>query len=346
METTALDTQAPTVPQRQQTTRARRVLRAVAITACVPYLTLKIAWLSGSTVGIPAGSSLRGSLEDGAFFAVNLLTVAMDLAVIVLALTLTRPWGSRLPAWLLVLPGWIATGLIAPIIVGFPLQIIASAITGTPSTPKDDPWLAEWVFGVVYTGFGIQGLALGTLFVLYAKDRWGPLLRGRTADLAASPTRPVQRIAAVAAAVAALLPVIMHTIWACGGTAGLTASRIAERATSTAIVDADTAAFAVMAAVGVLLAAFRPGRTRLAVPLALGWTGGAASAAWGGWMTLAGLTVANDADGPGTTPLMDLTYAVQMLLGMIVLVVGAYLLAERAAARTSANGATVAARRG
>ncbi|MDJ0344326.1 hypothetical protein QMK19_29575 [Streptomyces sp. H10-C2] len=333
METIEFDTPAPSVPRR--TTSARRVLRAVAVTACAPYLALKIAWLSGSTVGIPAGSSLRGSLENGYFYAANVLTVAMDLAVVVLALSLTRPWGSRLPAWLLVLPTWIATGLIAPILVGFPLQTVASVITGGHTAPKQKPWLDEWVFGVVYTGFGIQGLALGTLFVLYVKDRWGPLLRGRTADLVGSPTRPAQRIAAVAAAVLAVLPVVMHTVWACGGTAGLAASRVAERGTSTSIVEADTALFAALGAVGVLLAAFGAGRTRLVVPLALGWTGGAASAAWGGWMLLAPLAVPKDADGPSTSQLMDLTYAVQMLLGMLILVVGAYLLAERAAQRAA-----------
>ncbi|MCM2425311.1 hypothetical protein [Streptomyces sp. RKAG337] len=51
----------------------------MAIAACLPYLALKVAWLSGSTVGIPTGSSLRGSLDDSAFYAVNVLTVAMDL---------------------------------------------------------------------------------------------------------------------------------------------------------------------------------------------------------------------------------------------------------------------------
>ncbi|MCZ4100482.1 MULTISPECIES: hypothetical protein [Streptomyces] len=342
MESTALDHPSPPLAEQRRTAPARRVLRAVAIAACLPYLTLKIAWLSGSTVGIPAGSSLRGSLEDSSFYAVNVLTVAMDLAVVALALALTRPWGRCLPAWLLVLPGWIATGLIAPIVVAFPLQTALSLITGSRSTPPGDPWLDEWVFGVVYTGFGIQGMALGTLFVLYAKDRWGPLLRGRTADLMASPTRPVLRIAAAAAAAATLPPAVLHTVWACGGTVGLTASRIAEHTTTTAIVEADSAAFAVLGAVGILLAAFRPGRTRLVVPLALGWTGGAASAAWGGWMLLAGIVAPDDSGEPGTSPLMDLTYAVQMLLGMLVLVAGAYLLAERAAAR----GATATPRRG
>ncbi|MEU3462175.1 hypothetical protein ABZ721_19845 [Streptomyces sp. NPDC006733] len=337
METTVPAHRPAPAAESPRTPTARRVLRAVAVAACVPYLTLKIAWLSGSTVGIPPGSSLRDLLHDPAFYAVNVLTVVMDVAVVVLAVALTRPWGRRLPAWPLVLPGWIATGLIAPILVGFPLVTAVSLLTGGRSTPAADPWLDEWVFGVVYTGFGVQGLALGTLFTLYAKDRWGALLRGSVADLAASPTRPVLRITAVAAAVAALLPVVLHTVWACGGSVGLSAARAAEHTGGTAVVEADTAAFTALAAVGILLAAFGRGTIRLAVPLALGWTGGAATAAWGGWMLMAGAVAPDSTGDPATSPLMDLTYAVQMLLGMLVLVAGAHLLAERAATGTAAG---------
>ncbi|NGN67949.1 hypothetical protein G5C51_29130, partial [Streptomyces sp. A7024] len=131
--------------------RLRPALRALAIAACVPYLTLKLAWLSGSHVGIPAGSDLRRS--EGALFAANTATVVMDAAVIVLAFALTRPWGRRLPGWLLLLPLWVATGLLAPIVVGFPAQLVArlfGADTGSQQ-PADEPFLAEWVFGVVYT---------------------------------------------------------------------------------------------------------------------------------------------------------------------------------------------------
>ena len=61
----------------------RRVLRAVAVVACVPYLTLKIAWLGGSRIGIPQGSTLRN--DGDSLMALNGLTVVLDAAVIVLA---------------------------------------------------------------------------------------------------------------------------------------------------------------------------------------------------------------------------------------------------------------------
>jgi hypothetical protein len=63
----------------------------------------------------------------------------------------------------------------------------------------------DWrVFGVVYTGFIVQGLSLGALFVLYARDRWGELWRGRVRDLpGGGPTRLAQRAAAAATALLA-----------------------------------------------------------------------------------------------------------------------------------------------
>ncbi|MEU6475875.1 LuxR C-terminal-related transcriptional regulator [Streptomyces sp. NPDC047017] len=73
--------------------RARRVLRAVAVAACLPYLCLKALWIGGSHAGVPAGSPLLG--HRATTIAVNGGTVLMDSAVIVLALLLTRPWGLR-----------------------------------------------------------------------------------------------------------------------------------------------------------------------------------------------------------------------------------------------------------
>ncbi|BCL19629.1 hypothetical protein ACPCBX_32125 [Streptomyces tuirus] len=40
--------------------RARRILRAVAVVSCVPYLGLKTAWIAGGHVGIPEGTSPTG----------------------------------------------------------------------------------------------------------------------------------------------------------------------------------------------------------------------------------------------------------------------------------------------
>ena len=330
------------------TTRPARVLRLVAAAACLPYLTLKIAWIAGSTVGIPAGSELLDKRATMA--AANSLTVLMDAAVIVLAFALTRPWGRRMPAWLVGLPLWAATGLLAPIVVGFPLQALISMFGGGGGGAADDDaqFLDEWVFTVVYVGFGIQALALGALFVLYVRDRWGPLLRGRLGDLPPSPTAPAQRVLAVLAAVVAAAVAAVHLSWALGSTAGLSDEYAGQRAADLHVNEGMQVAFALAAAAGVVLLAHRRRpRTRLTTAVALGWTGGSALAAWSGWMLLASLATENPVRGDRQpTQAMNLAYAGGMITGLLVLAVGATLLAERSARVPAAAGGGASAAEG
>ncbi|MEU0190512.1 hypothetical protein ABZ250_11720 [Streptomyces afghaniensis] len=310
--------------------RPRRVLRAVAVLSCVPYLGLKAAWIAGSHVGIPAGSGL---LDDRVGMAViNGISVLLDSAVIVLALVLTRPWGLRVPAWLLAFPVWVAGGLLAPIMAGFPAQLVVRAFGGGGAeSPGRDAFLDEWVFAVVYSGFILQGLALGALFVLYARDRWGHLWRGRVWELPVGAVGPAHRALAIAAAVLALLPLALHLLWACGGTTGLSAGRAADRGGDLYVLEAMYAVFLVAAVAGGFLLAFRRGRALpVAVPLGLAWVGSGSVACWGGWLSLASLGGVEDiADRP--TPLMNLAYAGQMLVGVLVAAIGVHYFAERSA---------------
>ncbi|MEU9096314.1 hypothetical protein [Streptomyces sp. NPDC048361] len=316
---------------------ARRALRAAAITACLPYLTLKALWIAGSHVGIPDGSVLlehRGRMAVG-----NGVSVLMDACVIVLALLLTRPWGLRVKPWLLAVPMWLATGLLAPVMTGYPLQLLVRVLRGNGVRPPANgtgtgtaTFLHEWVFAVVYTGFIVQGLALGALFALYARDRWGHLWRGRVGELTDDTgvgVPPVSRAVALAVAVLSLLPAVTHTVWATGSAAGMTPSLAAGRSADQYVVEAVFAAFTVPAAAGALMLAFGLGRSLpLRLPLALAWLGSGATACWGGWLWLSsGVFGAGPGDRP--TLLMNLTYAVQMITGLAVVALGTRFLAER-----------------
>ncbi|MFD8330182.1 hypothetical protein [Streptomyces lydicus] len=313
---------------------ARTVLCVTTLIACVPYLALKIAWIAGSRIGIPEGSALRR--DSNSLMALNALTVLMDTAVIALAFLLTRPWGQRVPSWLLALPMWGATGLLAPIVTVFPAQTLAAAVRG--GSPGDgggspDALLAPWVWSLVYTGFIVQALALGTLFVLYAGERWAHLWRGRIGALPDSPTRSARRLTAAAVAVLSLLPATTHLLWASGSTTGLNAARAAATDLDSRLNDAGYVLFALLTAVGALALGYgRSRRVPLLLPLAATWIGSGALAGWGGWLTLTTLSVsAGDPKLP--SPLLSLTYAVQMIVGMLVAVAGAHFFAEREAAR-------------
>ncbi|MFH9888136.1 hypothetical protein ACH4OQ_29015 [Streptomyces luteogriseus] len=321
---------APAVRPAAGPGRTRRILRAVAVVSCVPYLALKAAWVAGSHVGIPAGSPL---LDDRLTMAVvNGLSMLLDSAVIVLALVLTRPWGLRVPAWLLAFPVWVATGLLAPVMAGFPAQLVVRAFGGGgASSAGREAFLDEWVFAVVYTGFIAQGLALGGLFVLYARGRWGHVWRGRVWDLPVGSVGAAHRALAVAAAVLALPPLALHALWACGVSAGLSEGRAADRGGEFLVLEALYVVFLLAAVTGAALLAFRRGRALpVAVPLSLVWVGSGAVACWGGWLSLASLGGPADL-ADRLTPLMNLAYAGQMLAGLLVAAIGVYHVAERSA---------------
>ncbi|MFJ3973631.1 hypothetical protein [Streptomyces sp. NPDC090021] len=290
----------------------RRVLAAAALAATVPYLALKAAWLSGSRIGIPDGSVL---LEAGPFLtAANAVTLAMDAAVIVLVLVLTRPWGLRTPAWMLTVPMFTATGLLAPILLGFPGQLLVRALgfgTGPDETAAREPFLDSWVFIVVYTGFTVQGLALAGLFVPYARRRWGRRWQGVLGERLPSPTGVV----AAAAVPCALALGTLDLYWAFGGTAGLSAERAEAYAVESAMASVAHAICALAAGVGTLLLA-RGGTLRARWPLGLTWVGAAATLAWGAWMLIASLGPQPDG-GAAPSTAGQLIYAGQMVTGAL-----------------------------
>ena len=309
--------------------RAGRVLRALAFAACVPYLALKIAWASGSRVGIPGGSTLLAdhtTMIDG-----SIESALLDSMVVVLALLLTQPWGRRVPVWLLIVPAWTATGLLSPIMLGYPLQL-AARLMGEAASPSGGPtarpFLDGWVFTVVYTGFILQALALGALFVLYARARWGYLWRGQISGLGHSPTRGVQRATALMACAVVLVPLTAHLLWATGSTSGLSAAKIADRTSDFYALEAAFAVFAVMTVTGLLLVVFpRAGALPLRLPLSLAFVGPAALSCWGGYLLLASLESRDPSRR--VSDLMNVTYAAQVLVGMLVVTMGAHFFADR-----------------
>jgi hypothetical protein len=313
---------------------ATRVLRALAFTACAPYLALKIAWVSGSRVGIPDGSML---LEHRTAMIVgNSASVLIDSMVVVLALLLTQPWGRRAPAWLLILPAWAATGLLSPIVVGYPLQLGARLLGGTPAAsngPAARPFLREWVFTVVYTGFIVQALALGALFVLYARARWGQLWQGPISGLATQgPMRGVQRAMALMTSAVMLQPLAANLLWATGSTSGLTAAKIADRTSDFYALETAYVLFAVMTVTGLLLVAFPgAGVLPLRLPLSLAFVGSAALGCWGGYLMLSALE--NRDPSRRISETMNVTYSMQLLAGMLVFTMGAFFFADLAAQR-------------
>jgi hypothetical protein len=145
------------------------------IVAVIPYALVKTAWLAGSHFGMVPGTG-AGEMNTPRFVIGNVLTIAMDMIAVLLALVLVRPWGKRVPAWMVFIVGGGATGLLAPILIGLPLgSALQLAIEGRVASGGEGN-LEGWMFAIIYCGFGLMAVGLAILLGLYAEDRWGDLI--------------------------------------------------------------------------------------------------------------------------------------------------------------------------
>ncbi|NIK58525.1 hypothetical protein [Kribbella shirazensis] len=171
-----------------------RLQRAALVVAClapVPYLVLKVLWLSGSTIGTTTAAG-ASEMHETRFVVGNLITVFLMVVAVAFAIALTRPAAHRVPAWLVFVLGAGATGLLAPILLGLPLGLVLQLIADGAVKTATDEGLAPWVFGAVYSGFALLGIALAVLLAQYVVARWG--------DLIAVAPQPPSTVATVAGA--------------------------------------------------------------------------------------------------------------------------------------------------
>lgn len=285
---------------------ARRIASGVLVLSTVPYLTLKITWLLGGRVGL-------NDLADSAHLtAMNLLTAGMDLVAALLAGVFAFRWGRRVPAWLLLFPVWVGTGLLGQILIMVPVRTLVSVLSGVPmmSTGEGPEMPVEaWVYAVVYGGFLIQGAALLLAFLLYARDRWPAAFTGRVGarpSVAAAPAlRAVVDPIVWAVVVGTGVLVGLHVAWAAGFTGGIADSHryafdVPGRGSEAAL-----AIVLAMTALG-LLAHTRGWFARWPRWAATGavWLGSGAMFGWGMW-TLLVVLGSNPDNGVAYTP--DLT---------------------------------------
>jgi len=148
----------------------------LVVVAVVPYVTLKVLWLAGSTVGISDEAALA-ELHSTRMVVGNNITIVLDLLAIGLALGLTSAWGRRVPAWFMLGLGAGATGLLAPILLGLPLgTVLQLVVEGNVRTGGMDR-LSPWVFATVYGGFAAVAVGISVLAWRYAARRWDDVLR-------------------------------------------------------------------------------------------------------------------------------------------------------------------------
>ena len=307
---------------------ARLIAGYGAIVFMLPYLALKVAWLSGNPVGFNDGSLVG---KPG-MIAANAISFGMDFIAVGLALAFTHRWGLRVPAWLVLFPMWVATGFLAPAVVIAPITIITQELASNPS-PSTNAMLQPWVGRVVGASFAGQGAALIVAFVLYVRTRWADLLQSTASAAVTGPTHSVQVILANVAALMAVAAGGLHLVWAFGGTVGLGPRALSEPTAQSYLLNGIWGSMGLAGAAGILTMVHRWGRAPFKLLMAFTWTGAGSLFAWGLWtlvLVLPGITFGRRAtDG---VALYNCLSFVKFTAGMLIGIVTMVLLAERQAA--------------
>jgi hypothetical protein len=101
----------------------------------------------------------------------------LALVGILLGLAFSRPRGERLPAWLVLLPVWVGTGLLVPMVLLAPM-LGPAAVARDQAAGAAPTWSYEQLF-VIVSLVGV-GVGLPVAFAGYAKARWPEALGGRS----------------------------------------------------------------------------------------------------------------------------------------------------------------------
>lgn len=298
---------------------ARYAAGALAAVATVPYLALKIAWLSGSGVGVAD----RAVLHSPSLAALNAFTAGMDVVALALVVVFTLRWGRRVPGWLLVFPMWVGTGFLAPIGVFGPVDAVYSAVSGSGVVPAHS-LVQPWVYHLVYTGFAGEAVFLLAAFALYSVDRWPGALRGPAPGRQATPGRWLQHVLTRVAGLLGAAAGIAYLAWACGMTAGLPGQEVAGESFSGRMTQAGFGVLALLGVAGLIVLArnggVRPARHRRQVTgaLLIAWAGTGSMFAWGSWATIntLGQTPLSQA-GVAGAGIVNLAGLAEMLAGLL-----------------------------
>lgn len=297
--------------------RARKVVGYGAIAAALPYLALKLIWIFGGTLGILD----RERAEDDVLLAGNIATLGMDVIAVATALALTQRWGQRLPALPVLFPMWVASGLLAPLVVIAP---VIPAVASDSVERDPDPLLRPWVYTLVYGGFAIQGALLMAAFVLYSRVRWPQVWAARNEGDGVGGAHQLASALAMVTAVTASVVAVVHFSWAFGSTAGMPPALVSERGGAQYVTNGAHGLCDLLAAAGLLaLVHRRPRRRPTWVPLVMTWLGAGAMFGWGSWM-LVTLGHKFSDDTPGELAVFILTVTAQILTGTLVAVTGAF----------------------
>jgi hypothetical protein len=129
-------------PPRESDGRAPGWFGWVACVLALPYPLLKTWWALGGTLGL-SGVGVAGELAGS--FALWLPSVPFLLAAI-LSLLLAPTW-RRIPRWLLLTAGWVATTIAANVGPAACWALVTAKVHGSPGPEGMDTWVTPLFYG-------------------------------------------------------------------------------------------------------------------------------------------------------------------------------------------------------
>lgn len=243
--------------------KMRRICGYGTVVAVMPYMLIKVVW----TFGLFLPNEEMGEAD---WRAINATTAVLAAVGILLAVAFIQPWGQRLPAWLIVLPVWVGTGLLVPMLVLAPVLGPAAMSQDEQAAASNDLWAYEQVLVMI----SLVGVGIGLPLALagYAKARWpealsGPVDPGETRGNTQALQTTVARLLAAGCVALGLVKVF----WAAGGTLGLDADRLSYRDMWWHLLSLSTGVWAFAGAWGLLVLTSRRGPRKFLIPMAASW---------------------------------------------------------------------------
>ncbi|MFK7691407.1 hypothetical protein [Paenibacillus sp. HJGM_3] len=249
-------------PQAPHWMKMSRIYGYSAAIAVTPYLLIKMAWTFG--LFIPTEQ-----MGDTSWRAINAATAVIAIIGILLALAFSRPWGTRLPAWLVAFPVWVGTGLLVPMLILAPV-LGPAAMTRDKGAGAADVWVYEQLF-VMVSLVGV-GICLPIALAGYAKARWPEAFGGSLdyRELKGNTWQLQQTLARLVGAGCILLGII-KVFWAAGGTLGIDPARLDERDVWWHLLTLSIGAWSLAGAWGLLVLTSRNGSRSFLPPMASAW---------------------------------------------------------------------------
>jgi hypothetical protein len=297
-----------------------------AIASALPYLALKLVWLAGGDLGVADDRMMR----EASMVALNVLTAGMDLVAIGIALAFTHEWGTKIPAWLVLPPMWVATGLLTKFVAAVPVVAAVEALRSDPIGRSGAGPVEPWVYSVVYAGFVGIGVGLMLAFILYVRVRWGDVFEAAARRSSPRRTHGVQVPLAAASAAMAVAVGGLHLAWAFGAGIGVPPQLAAERTIASSLVHALDGGIMIAGAAGLLMMVHGTSRrVPFWIPLTLVWVGGAFLFAWGLWHMIVVLGNTPLRRGGGGMALVNIAALVRLIAGLVIGVLMLFVIAER-----------------